>query len=284
MSSYGIGSTVRISTAIRNEAGELVDPAGISLALRLPDGTVSPAFGQSSTPPVVRDSLGVFRLDYPTEQAGPHIARWSVAGPDTTEEQPFEVEPIWGETGIISLKDAKVHLKKKLTDTTDDEKLQGYILAATDMIHDRMGQVAPVEITEGYHAPHRNVIVLNTRPVISVVSVTRSGVALAAQDGPAGVRGWYLDGTEGVLRNSAGWSGYSLVTYRAGRVPTPFRFRLAAKELVAHLWRTGQTNSDGGRPPLQGDVQASPGDFALPYNVRQLLGLNKAQRDIPSIG
>lgn len=284
MSSYGVGSTVRITTTIRNDAGALTDPAAISLTVLFPDGETSPPYGLLTDPPVVRESLGVYYLDLETDLAGPYIARWAVTGPDTTEEQPFDVEPVWGESGIISLAEAKHHLKKRVSDTADDEKLQGFILAATDIIEDRMGHVLPVTVTEVVR-PFRNTVVLRERPVVRVVTVQHGSslAELPAEDRDTVTSGWQCS-TEGVLESSALLPDTLRVTYVAGRVPVPFRIRLACKELTAHLWRTSQLNSDGGRPQPQGESQVRPSDFALPYNVRQLLGLNKAQRDMPAIG
>lgn len=284
MSSYGIGSLVRITTVIKSDTGELVDPSEISLSVRLPDATVVGPYTTLTTPAVEKDSLGTFHLDFPTIMAGQHVARWDVVGPTTNEEQPFDVEMIWGDAGIISLADAKSHLKKRITDTADDAKLQGIILAATSMIEDRMGHVVPLLLTETIR-PFRGVAVLHDRPVIEVLIVT-SGLSgdteLPAED--AGTPGWVCS-AEGVLILGASAPAVGRAIYRVGRQPIPHHFRLAAKELVAHLWRTSQLNSDGGRPQLQGDVQVDPSsNFALPYNVRQLLGLNKAQRDSPVIG
>ncbi len=207
--------------------------------------------------------------------------------PTAVDEEPFDVEPRWEEAGMISLADLKHHLKKRVSDTGDDLKLQGFIMAATSLIEDRVGHVMPVTVVEDAYS-RGDTIVLARRPVIEVVSVERYPglTALPAHDMTALTRGWKLTSKEGVLETSGRFPGHVRITYRAGRQPLPPRFRLAGLELSAHLWRTSQLNQDGGRPPLQGDASVPSGAaaFALPYTVRQLLGLDKAPRDMPTIG
>jgi hypothetical protein len=270
MTTYGIGTLARLSIAVRDATGTPVDPVSISLGVLLPDGDLVGPYTTTSDPAVVQDGTGLYHLDFPTIQAGSHVAHWDAVSPTVTDDQPFEVEPLWA-VGITSLEEAKLHLKKRITSTEDDEKLQGFILAATSMIEDRMGHVLPVTLVETVRI-FRGKAVLHDRPVIEVISV--GGLAEADWECSA----------EGVLELST-TAATALVMYRAGRQPIPHRFRLASKELIAHLWRTSQTNQDGGRPQLQGEIQVDNSSaFALPYNVRQLLGLNKAQRDMPAIG
>ena len=286
MSSYGFGATVRLTMTVKGSDGSLTDPDTITMTILKPDLTLAGPFDSSTTPAVVRESLGSYSLSYVTDQVGPHIARWVTTLPGSNDEQPFDVEPVWGDAGIISLLDAKNHMKKSKILTDDDEKLQGIILGATDMIQDRCGQVVPTRIIEDHYDVGR-VLVLRKRPVISVVSITKypGATLIAAKSLPDSRSGWELTSVEGVVETTSRFLGDMRVEYIAGRSPIPHRFRLATKELVAHLWRTSQLNQEGGRPPLQGDVQvADRGDFALPYNVRQLLGLNKNQTDMPTVG
>lgn len=286
MSSYGIGSVVRLTTSARGSDGELTDPDAITLTLRLPDGTTTGPYDSGTTPAVVRDGLGLYHLDFPTTLTGQHVARWATTLPTAADEEPFNVEGIWGETGIISLDDAKKHLKKSLTSSDDDVKLTGMILGATDMIEERIGHVLVKECTSVVCAANGQ-IVLPERPVLEVVSVHAvPGLAeLTAEDLDGGGSGWFCS-AEGVLETSASlFSGRYRVLYRVGRQPVQAKIRLACKELVAHMWRTSQLNAEGGRPQMQADPQVAPSSsFALPYNVRQLLGLDKAQRDIPAVG
>ncbi|MEV0237564.1 head-tail connector protein [Nonomuraea sp. NPDC050786] len=286
MSSYGVGSVVRLTTSVRGSDGELTDPDTITLTLRLPGGDTVGPYDSDTTPAVVRDGLGLYHLDFPTTLTGQHVARWVTTLPGAVDEEPFDVEGIWGETGIISLADAKHHLKKSVTSTDDDVKLTGMILGATDMIEERIGHVLVKEMTVVVRAAN-GVLILPERPVLEVMSVhVVPGLAgVVAEDLETGGTGWFCS-KEGVLETSASpFAGRYRVTYRVGRQPVQAKIRLACKELVAHMWRTSQLNADGGRPQMQTDPQVAPASsFALPYNVRQLLGLDRAQRDIPVVG
>lgn len=286
MSSVGVGSAVSLVTATTDAGGAAVDPLTVTLRILLPDGTEAGPFTWDAGQ-VVREALGRFSYRYVTAQAGQHISRWETSVPTAVDEEPFDVEDRWSEAGMVSLADVKHHMKKRITDTADDLKLQGFILAATDLIEDRMGHMMPVTITEDVFSRGTR-IVLDHRPVIEIISVERypGATPVPAHDTPTMVRGWKLVSKEGVLETSGRFPGPMRIVYRAGRQPLPARFRLACLELVSHLWRVSQLNQDGGRPPLQGDasVPAASTSFALPYTVRQLLGLDKASRDMPTIG
>lgn len=277
---FAFGAAARLSTSVRDDAGVLVTPASIVLTILLPDGTIAgPVTPTNST-------TGVYYYDYTPAQAGGHVARWVTTGPAGADEEPFDVAALWGEAGFISLAAAKKHLKK--TTAEDDDWMQLFVVAACQMITDRMGQVSPATFTH-IVTRYSDTIVLPKRPVIAVTAVERlPGLdPLPAADEGAGVAGWYLDGSEGVLRHTACFPGRVRVTYRAGRTPLPLNFQLAALELVAHLWRGSQHNQSGGRPALgeTDALSASVRAFAMPYRVMELLGLKKEQeRDEPLIG
>lgn len=278
---FAFGAAARLSTSVRDE-GVLVTPASIVLTILLPDGTIAGPFTPTNS------TTGVYYYDYTPAQAGGHVARWVTTGPVAADEEPFDVAALWGEAGFISLADAKDHLNKSRLPTPDDEKLRLFVVAACQMIEDRMGRVSPATVVHDI-TQRGSTIVLPARPVIAVTTVQRlPGLdPLPAADEGAGVAGWYLDGSEGVLRHTACFPGRVRVTYRAGRTPLPLNFQLAALELVAHLWRGSQHNQAGGRPALgeTDALSASVRTFAMPYRVMELLGLKKDQeRDEPLIG
>jgi len=271
-----MGSALRLTTQVRSD-GQLIDPASIELVILLPDGT-------STTVSPVQDSTGVYHYDYTPTQPGLHIARWLTTGPAGADEEPFDVAAEWAEATFISMADAIEHLKKK-GDTPDAEKLRGFVAAACQMITDRMGQVSPVTVT---HEVTRcgHTVVLPKRPVIEILSVqTLPGLeAVPPANRVGGVDGWVLDSAEGVVTLTRRYGALRFV-YRAGRSPLPPNYRLAGLELIAHLWRTSQLNSGGGRPPVGVDEVIVPGvTYALPYTVRQLLGLDKRPQDEVLVG
>jgi hypothetical protein len=264
--SVDLGDLAPLSIQILNAAGQPEDATSVSVTITLPDGTTE------THGPIPSASPGAYDYDYMTVQAGRHHARWVATGLNASAyTDSFDVAPA-DDGDFISLTDAIEHLKKKSL-TPDAEKLRVFISAACQMITDRMGQVSPATVV--HDAAARRAVVLPRRPVISITTVQRlPGLdPVPAADEPAGVTGWVLDSREGVL---SGCCGRVRVTYRAGRSPLPANFRLAALELVAHLWRTSQLNAGGGRPGVGVDEVVVPGvSYALPYNVRQLLGLDK---------
>lgn len=121
-------------------------------------------------------------------------------------------------------------------------------------------------------------IILDTHPVIAVTSVTVDGTLVDEADPNAGTDGWELDPGPGILRHTGYWPyGDVAITYRAGRTPLPGNVRLAALELVAHLWKTIKLQTQGSRPAVAGGdaVVVAGTAYALPNRVRELLGLGR---------
>jgi hypothetical protein len=175
-----------------------------------------------------------------------------------TEPEPF-----------ITVAQLKKLLKKE---TAPDEDFELFAATACEVIRDRMGQVSPVTAVDVVKT-FRNVLILEHTPIISVTTIVDTASTLPV------TAGWALDGTAGILRHSYRFPGAITITYQAGRDPVPANFKLAALELGAHLWRSSQQNSGGGRPGFGDDNQVMPSaGWALPYNVRQLLGLDKMAR------
>ena len=272
--SYDLGDVVPLSVTITDAAGQVADATEVTLTITHPDGT------STTVGPISPSSTGVYDYDFTPAQAGLHVVRWVATGVNASAyTDVIDVQPAPG--GFVSLTDARDHLKKE-GEAGDDEKLRGFVAAACRMIEDRMGHVTPVDrVTDG----EGRTVVLE-RPVISVASVVRlpGGEAVPQADPVAGVHGWTLDGAAGLVRLSRHF-GRVRVTYRAGRSPIPANIRLAALELIAHLWRTSQLNGSGGRPAVVSDEMVVPGvSYALPYSVRQLLGLDKRPQEEVVVG
>lgn len=186
---------------------------------------------------------------------------------------------------FITIDEAKAHLDK--TTSGDDTELQRFIAGAQRKIIDLMGQVSPVTAEEDRCPnPVTGSIVLEHRPVVSVTLVEElpGGDTVPQADRMAGGDGWYLDGTEGLLRHTRSFPRLVRVTYEAGRDPAPENFHMAALDLVAHNWRRSQHNRN--RPGIgDQDAVVMPGTaYALPYAVRQWLGLGEHNTDMPLAG
>ncbi|MEV0616196.1 hypothetical protein AB0I81_22975 [Nonomuraea sp. NPDC050404] len=279
--SYDLGDPAALSITITDEQRAPANAGNVRLTITLPDGTTD------VHDPVAPVETGVYEYVYATVQAGIHRVRWVATGANASSmTDVIDVEPAEG-CPFISLVDAKEHLRKDQILTEDDEALRRFIGAACGVIEDRMGHVTPTTIVADRSA-RRGVVVLPERPVISVTSVVTlpGGTVVAAADALAGTSGWTLENAEGVLSVPASCSSVR-VTYRAGRSPLPRNFRLAALDLVKHLWQGSQHNNGGGRPALgESDSIAALGrPYALPYRVSELLGLKRHQeRDEPLVG
>lgn len=273
--SWDLGDMVPLSITVTDAAGQPADAGEVTLTITLPDGTAT------TVGPIASTSPGVYDYDYIPSQAGLHVVRWVATGVNASAHTDvIDVQPAADGT-FVSLADARDHLKRNGA-SPEDEKLRRVIGASCRLIADRMGHVTPVTVTTD--GCGRTVVL--ERPVISVLSVVKlpGGEAIAEADPVADVDGWTLDAAAGLLTLSKAY-GPARVTYRAGRSPLPGNFRLAALELIGHLWRTSQLNGAGGRPTLPVDEMVVPGvTFALPYNVRQLLGLDKRPQEEIAVG
>lgn len=269
--SFNLGDVVPLSVTIKDANDDPANAGAVTLTVTLPDGTTN------VTGPITPTSTGVYDHDYPTVQAGRHAIQWAATGANASAyTDAFDVEAA-DALNFISLADAKQHVRK--TGTADDEQLTGFVSAACTMIEDRIGIVAPRNYTDTRQRQWGVVraIVLTGNPVISITSVQVDGITIPPADEVNNVHGWVLDAAPGVLRHTGHWPhGPVTVTYRAGRTPTPGNIRMAALELVSHLWRTSQLNGSA-RPALSGeDSLMLRGDaYAFPYRVRELLGLGK---------
>lgn len=282
--SFQLGDVVPLSVTVKDADGNPADAGSVEVTVTLPDGTTTASGALTST------TTGVYDYNYPTVQAGRHGVRWLATGDNASAfTDVFDVEPA-DDGDFISLADAKRHLVK--TDTTDDGELAGFISAACSMIVDRIGPVSPSSRTDTVHVRHwrANTIVLDASPVVSVTSVTVRGatpVTIPEADPDEGVDGWELDAGAGVLTHTRRWPhGTIQIAYRAGRTPLPGNIRLAALELTSHMWRSMKLNATGGRPGLSGvDEVVMPGAaYALPFRVRELLGLGAQPTAGPLVG
>lgn len=269
---WDLGDSVPLTIQIKDSDGNLANATDVSVTVTLPDGSTHDSGS------VLPTSVGQYEYDYATLQAGRHNVRWVATGTNASAyTDSFVVDPA-DDGDFISLRDAKTFLRLDLAQTTYDELLRVYISSACEMITDRMGPVSPKTVTEVKYARDTQ-FMLQQYPVIAVTSVEMlpGPITINQGDLETGDSGWYLaDASIGRLRHTNRFTGNVRVTYRVGRSPLPSNFRLAALELVAHQWRMSQMNSAGGRPTVNFDAQTVPGtSFALPYTVRQLLGLDK---------
>lgn len=269
--SIDLGDVLPLSVSITDENGVLANAGNVALSITLPDSTV---VNQASIAP---DSTGIYKYDYPTTQVGRHTLRWLATGVNACAfTDMFYVTPVDG-GDFISLAQLKSHMRK--TDTNSDELLRGFVSASCAVLTDRMGKISPTSLVED-RTVIRDFINLESYPVISVssVSVLPGLSSVTAGNEGTGTQGWLLlDPDTGQMH--VPHCGRVRISYTAGLTVIPQNYILAALELALHLWRNSQQNAGGGRPPVGLDETVVPGvSYALPFNVRQLLGLDKRNR------
>lgn len=262
-----LGDAIPLSIVIYDAGGNPANATSVTLTITLPDGT---AFNAGVVLPT---STGQYSYNYPTEQVGRHVIQWLATGANASAfSDSVYVQPVDGGE-FISLQQFKKFIKK--TGNVDDETLRTFVRGACGVIADRVGQVSPSTFVQE-DIPTMGYIVLDKRPVIEVRKVESfPGLELIAKADPVtGAAGWTLDTDTGILH--LGDRRSYRVTYRSGMAVIPPNYILAALELTAHLWRSSQQNAAGGRPSIAIEETVISGtSYALPYSVRQLLGLEK---------
>lgn len=261
MSTTAFGAAVRLSTQVTS-GGVLVNPTTIALTVRLPDGTT----GGPLTP--VNSGAGLFHYDYTPAQAGRHIARWVTTGPDGAEEEPFDVAPLWGEAGIISMRAAKKQLNIDLDDLDDDEEIQDHLRSVTAVCERYAGALVRTTHVEKHQGGYA--LALNHAPVLELVSV----VAIQTGGVDQAVDELDLDGPTGIVTRLDGGKmcGPFRATYVAGRTQIQANVSQAAKIQLQHLWETQRGTMGGVRAGGSDEVYDPRFGFSIPRRVLELLG------------
>jgi hypothetical protein len=282
---YDVGQMVRLPVTVRDNAGQLAAATMASTVTR-PDDTVFPA------PAVVNAGIGQYYADVVVDTPGPWLWRYTASGTvvGVYTGQFFVRTP---GPRIVSLVEAKRHLNKDLAVTTDDEDIRDFIDAAQFVIEFRLGvAVVPRTIVE-YHDGGCTAIHLNKGPVIAVLELREQWapgdqrVLTLEPDSSIGTGdGNYLLDVPArrILRRNNGYdypfpagSRNIKVTYRIGSVVPQENVRLAARELIAHVWRASQLASGQTRAKEVAESMVAVG-YAVPNRVRELLGVKRAPR------
>jgi hypothetical protein len=262
-----LGQTFRATATVTqpdaNGNPQLVNAGTCICTITLPDAT-------TATPAVVNDSTGLYHADYVTTQAGRHSVAWVTTVPGTATTDVFNVRTY---LPMIGLAEAKAHLNGVSPTGSDDDELRNFIAAATEVVESKVGPCArrtvTQRITEG-----RAQLVLNTRPVISVASVTS-----VWPGGPVWLTSQLIvDTWAGIVQQAFPWPfwwGPWDVAYTAGRAIIPEKYLHAAKEQLRHLWETQRGSTPLLAPLGAGGaeefVSSSGWAFSIPNRVVELL-------------
>lgn len=231
------------------------------LTVTQPDGTAQV--------PDVTTASGTFTATVTTPYAGRYLLRWVAPAATYTD-----IINVWEEDPrfLIALGDAR---KAIGTAPSDDNELRLFVAAATPVIESIVGAVLTRTETQPADGGKTGVA-LWERPD-EVLGVTVNGELLEPTEytvakAPAIV---YAGGSTTPTRFPVGRQNI-VVTYTTGFSTIPPNIRLAAIELVRHLWQVGR---QGSRPAFGDDPSDEPTDqtpmgFAVPRRVTQLCGAN----------
>lgn len=262
MSSWYVGQRVNVSTQVKDQAGLLAD-ATMNLVVYRPDGTTA-----YSGAPANHPSTGNYNHDVTLDAAGDWWWQFTASGAveavDVGQAHVVAAGPL-----IISLQDAREH--RNVTSTADDRELTEFVRAAQVMLENKVGPVVPRTVAaERHEGCGRQQIALYLRPVLQVVTVTES--SYGGTPVTVAPSSYVLDGEAGILTRLGGWHGTDVyVTYTPGRRPIPDHMRLAAKELVGHMWNKSQTIRGGLRGQASAEQTAAAMGYAVPNAVLEMI-------------
>ncbi|MEU5424027.1 hypothetical protein AB0H73_00225 [Streptomyces olivoreticuli] len=279
---YFTGQDIGLTTSVVDDTGA---PATGTLTVTL---DVTNPTGAITQPAPVNAGGGRYTAVVPSAGVpGVWLYRWTATGPGVgyaTEGQ-VTVRPL-GVEQLVDLASVKAHLNLNPADTRQDDELQGFVLAASELARDVVGPLLPEQHTE-WHNGGSPTLTLDWLPVASVLSVTEyvSASAWVLTHQPLGsstdAYGYTVDPDRGQITRRATGGAVPFpagvknvkVVYTAGRSgQVPYAVRLGALELIRHLW---QLTQQGGRPrfgggALDGDTSGVPTGFALPARVLEL--------------
>jgi hypothetical protein len=164
---------------------------------------------------------------------------------------------------IVSLDEARRHLRFPAADTADDASLALFIDAADDVMRKETGDNVPILYDESHDGGDKFIFTYH-KPVLSVENVEEGWgfqnyeldfVEVNSPPGQTGIFSYSIDNSETgmISRRTAGnintrfLKGVSniRITYTAGRNPIPPVIRLATLELIAHWWQNSQQRTTG---------------------------------------
>jgi hypothetical protein len=146
------------------------DPTTVTIDVLDPSG-VTTTFTWSGAQ-VVRDSIGVFHLNYSPVMPGHYAYHWKATGTVATgQDGEFDVARKF--SASISLSDVKLRLAIPAADDSQDVNLQQYLNSAMVILQNLYGDVIPTTYTETLRAFGDGTQLLTWRsPLLSVDSIT----------------------------------------------------------------------------------------------------------------
>jgi len=223
-----VGGIVRLTYAVKDDTGAVINPTTRTLTITQPDGTTAP--GVVVPAPT---TTGQLVYDFAPTQAGLHSVLWATTGPMTSDADVFTVEALGAQ--LVSVDEAVAHLRAAgtITSTPDREQMQWLCLVATEAVEGDLDRYL-VRRTVTATGSTSGAISLKG-PVLAVTSVSVNGGA-AINPTLYSLAGGRLSSTH----RWGGLPGTVTVTYEAGYPNPPRVTRLVALGTVQALWQTSQ--------------------------------------------
>lgn len=250
--------------------GPPVDVTGVTITIKTADGvtTVVAATAVGVTHP----ATGVYTYSWAvssSQAAGDYLILWSGNAGAVTASEIVTVTA--ATTGLMTLTQIKKQLNIPLTDTGDDDELLQFGASVTQVIENHVGAVTQRTVTETFNGG-RPALLLSTRPVLSITSVTDTGNVLASGDYSLNTEAGVLTRVSGVypLPFLPGVNSVT-VTYLVGTAAVAGNVLQAALIIMQHMWDTQRPA--GGGPYAQGSDDYDPRySYSIPRRALELLG------------
>jgi len=239
-------------------------PSAATLTITKPDGSTEAPYHPAGWTQSGRDYTASY--DYTLGAPGLYSFAWVTQGPGTAPTPDFV--NVRQYAAMVSRAEVKQHLN--ITTTTDDDELDSFIMASTELVETKVGICVPRQFTDRVEQGSWRLL-LENKPVISVTSVT--SVWPGGPSWQASQLRW--DSAAAIVDQLTPfpfwWPPWDVV-YMCGRQVIAERFILAAKEQCRHLWETQR----GAMPPalLQGEevfTTTTGFTFSVPRRVLELL-------------
>jgi hypothetical protein len=278
---YWVGQDVPLAAAVTNNAGVPANATTVTLTVTNPDLT-------TQTPAVTNQGTGSYAaVVSAVSQVGVYLYRWTASGTgfNWVSEGQFQTRGSAIEL-IVDMASVKAHLNMPLADTSQDDELQGFMLAMEPIIEDINGYIVPKTTVEYFDGANMTICV-SRQPLISVTSIYEyyglSQFLLTEQ--PLGAQanafGFTVDQLTGqIMRRTFGGQAARFaigeknvkVTYVSGLNSVPFNVRLGCLELLRHNWQLTQQagRRKFGRAAEDGEPHIPIG-FAVPDRVVEML-------------
>lgn len=267
MTTYEVGQTLTFGLSVYDAAGALANVGTIgSATITRPDGTTTTVTPTTS-------ATGLYAATHVSTQAGRYRCTFTGSGANSGALPWSDVADVWPADPrlIISLADAKEELNH-LPDLNDDE-LRLYIAATTPVIEEIVGRVLAATLVETFDGG--NSAVLLSERATAITSVTVDGVATTnyVPNLDAGIV--YAGSSKSP--SSFAWGRQNVVvTYTTGGSSIDPNVVLAARVVVAHMYRVGQQKRSGKSSPDEVTVLSS--GFAVPSRAVELCRGNRSNK------